>query len=131
MRPRLDRTLPAVPESVTAMRHAISEFAAAAGATSRVLDDVRLAVTEAVSNVVVHAYAGAAEPGAVWVAAVHCRDDTLHVVVSDEGRGMVPRLDSPGLGLGLPLIAQTCSTLDVQRAAQGGTELRMSFGLAG
>ena len=40
---------------------------------------------------------------------------------------MLPRTDSPGLGLGLPLIAQMTQSLEVHDRAGGGTEIRMSF----
>ena len=40
---------------------------------------------------------------------------------------MMPRLNSPGLGVGLPLIAGTADTLDIGNSPRGGTLLRMSF----
>ena len=43
---------------------------------------------------------------------------------------MLPRTDSPGLGLGLPLIAQMTESLEVHDRAGGGTEIRMAFALA-
>jgi two-component sensor histidine kinase len=53
------------------------------------------------------------------------------VQVADEGGGLAPRVDSPGLGLGLILIAQACDELDIIKREGGGTELRMRFGLNG
>jgi serine/threonine-protein kinase RsbW/stage II sporulation protein AB (anti-sigma F factor) len=44
---------------------------------------------------------------------------------------MRPRPDSPGLGLGLPLIARLSASLEVATAESGGTRLCMSFPLAG
>ena len=41
------------------------------------------------------------------------------------------RSDSPGLGLGLPLISQTARELDVRTPRGGGTELLMRFELSG
>lgn len=126
----LSRTLPAVPESAPRLRRAVTQFATALGATGATLEKIGLAVSEAVSNVVVHAYADRDQPGPVSVTAkLHA--GSLHVTVSDEGSGMVPRLNSPGLGLGLPLISQTADSFDVQRAEGGGTEMRMSFQIAG
>lgn len=52
--------------------------------------------------------------------------ETFTVTITDHGVGMAPRLDSPGLGLGLAIIAGICSHCDVQRTADG-TELRMTF----
>jgi len=94
--------------------------------------DVALAVSEAVNNVVVHAYRdrdASTEPGRVHVAVTLERDD-LVVAVSDEGTGMKPRTDSPGAGLGLPIIATLADRVEVDRLATG-TRLVMAFRLAG
>jgi serine/threonine-protein kinase RsbW len=121
-------TLPAVPRSVPVLRAAISSFAREAGASGRTIEDIRLAVSEAISNAILHAYVDDDQPGAIWLTG-ELHDDILHITVSDAGRGMIPRIDSPGLGLGLPLIAQSAETFDVHDAGSGGTELRMSFRL--
>ena len=42
---------------------------------------------------------------------------------------MRPRPDSPGLGLGLPLIAQMAASFEVHERDSGGTEVRMRFAL--
>jgi serine/threonine-protein kinase RsbW/stage II sporulation protein AB (anti-sigma F factor) len=122
----LDHTLPAVPGSVPRLRSLVAEFAAAAGLVEPELSEVKLAITEAITNAVMHAYAGQDPPGPVGVNA-HLACGRMHVTVHDEGCGIAPRLDSPGLGLGLPFIAQTADTFDVARGKAGGTEVRMSF----
>ena len=124
----LQKTLPAVPESVPELRTALVDFARRAGASAFVLDQIRLAISEAVTNVVIHAYVGAAQPGPVRVAA-HVEDARVNIVVADDGRGMVPRLDSPGLGMGLALIAHAADNLDVHDGDPIGTQLRMTFAL--
>ena len=53
----------------------------------------------------------------------------LNLLVRDHGRGLVPRLGSQGLGMGLPLIASLSDTLDV-RTTERATEVRMAFRLA-
>src|SRR4051795_5304949 len=56
-----------------------------------------LAVTEACANVVLHAYADRDTPGELELRA--CVVDAVLVVeVADQGRGMVPRIESAGLG---------------------------------
>ena len=125
----LRRSLPAVPASVPVLRAAVAEFAFAVGVRDAHLDAVKLAVSEAVTNAVMHAYVDAAEPGEVHVATC-MRDGTVYVTVRDDGIGMMPRLDSPGLGVGLPFIADTADTLDIASGEGGGTELRMSFRVA-
>jgi anti-sigma regulatory factor (Ser/Thr protein kinase) len=128
MSSQLHRSLPAVPASVPALRAAVAEFVGSAGVRGDHLDAVKLAVSEAVTNAVMHAYLDADEPGEVRVATC-LRDGKVYVTVSDDGMGMMPRLDSPGLGVGLPFIADTADTLDIASSARGGTELRMSFQL--
>lgn len=124
----LAQTLPAVTSSVPVLRHAVAQFAREAGATGAALENLRLAVSEAVTNAVVHAYADQDEPGPVSLTAC-ILGATIDVTVSDAGCGLIPRVDSPGLRLGLPLMAHAADTLAMQPAPGGGTELRMSFWL--
>lgn len=124
----LRRALPAVPSAVTALRAEVAAFIVA-GIDEPLLTGVKLAVSEAVTNAVVHAYANAERPGEVRLV-VSLREGHVHVTVSDDGCGMMPRLDSPGLGVGLPFIAHTADTLDIDQHDGGGTELRMSFRIA-
>ena len=127
----LSQSLPATGENVGRMRRAVTHFAAGHGASERSLDSVTLAVSEALTNVVVHAYRNVAVPGPVLIVAA-VRDDALIVTVADEGCGMTPRADSPGLGLGLGLMAGLAETFEVTpRAAGPGLVLRMRFALAG
>src|SRR5579862_2865733 len=116
----------AEPESVPRARKAVRDFALAAGADPQQLDAVRLASTEAVTNAVIHAYRG--EPGKVFVTAAVVSDD-LWVLIADEGCGMQPRADRPGLGVGLGLISQVSDELAVVPRAGGGTEVRIRFRL--
>ena len=124
------RTVPAVPENVAPIRHAIVDLAERLGADENVRTDIALAVGEACANVVVHAY----PPGDVGPLVVHAAQPEdrpeLVITVIDQGQGMVPRPDSPGLGLGLPLIANLSERLEIQDGPDGaGTELVMSFPL--
>jgi serine/threonine-protein kinase RsbW/stage II sporulation protein AB (anti-sigma F factor) len=82
-------------------------------------------VSEALTNVVLHAYPPD-RAGPVGVSA-KLTDDTVEVTVSDEGGGMAPRTNSPGAGLGLPIIAQLASSIEISHGAGDGTRLRMTF----
>ena len=117
--------LPADPESVSAARTAVREFAEEQGVDELVLMDVALAVTEAVTNAVLHAFLER-PPGTIRVAATTGAGE-LTVIVTDDGIGMRPRPDSPGLGLGLPTIGRLAALVDLSVPEGGGTELSMTF----
>ncbi|MEA2155161.1 MAG: serine/threonine-protein kinase RsbW [Solirubrobacteraceae bacterium] len=109
------------------MRARVTEFAQAAGAPADVLDAIALAVSETVTNVIVHAYAGAPEPGAVRV---RCRveEGQLVVEVADDGIGIARRDDSPGLGQGLAMVGALAEALDVVLGPDGrGSAVTMTF----
>ena len=77
------------------------------------------------TNAVLHAYreSGAGE---VRVLARVDAAGWVEVVVEDDGPGVEPRSDSPGLGLGLPTIAALVSRLEDGVGARGA-RLRMGF----
>ncbi len=119
-------TLPARAENVAVVRHAIGGLGEALELDPQVLSDVKLAVTEACTNVVVHAYGEGDGPMEV---AASVEGPVLRVTVRDEGIGILPRPDSPGLGLGLPLIATLTESLELGRATDERTEVAMVFRL--
>ena len=120
---------PAAPGSVRKARADVIAQAAAAGVPEDVFPRIMLAVSEAVTNAVLHAYDGR-EPGEVHVttgAGAHM----FEVVVRDDGQGLVPRHDSPGLGLGLPIVSRVADELDISVEAERGTRVRMRFRFGG
>jgi anti-sigma regulatory factor (Ser/Thr protein kinase) len=124
--PPLSESYAAVPAAVPKARNAVCRFAAIAGARREQVDALRLAVSEALTNVVMHAYDRT--PGRIQVTAWLAADE-LWVLIADDGAGLHPRVDSPGLGLGLGLIAQLSDGFAIVNRACGGTELRMRFAL--
>jgi serine/threonine-protein kinase RsbW len=127
MSPDMELSLPARAENIALIRHAFGALGETLTVEEQLLADMRLAITEACSNVVVHAYADR-EPGPLLLDAT-LHDDRLTVVVRDEGPGIVPHPGSPGLGLGLPLIASLSETVELGRDEQDRTEVRMTFSL--
>jgi serine/threonine-protein kinase RsbW len=123
----LRRSFPAEPGAPALARHAVRAFLKARGADPAVLGDIMLAVSEVVTNCVVHAYRGVSD-GEVAMEAHH-RGDTLVLSVVDHGGGMAPRHDSPGLGLGLPLVGRVAERVDIIAPSGGGTQVRMRFAL--
>jgi serine/threonine-protein kinase RsbW len=121
-----DWTLPAVPAAIGQMRRHVAAFASAMGASEEMTDAAALAVSETVSNVVIHAYAGG-EPGPV---SVRCRADGARLVVEviDDGAGVAVRDDSPGLGHGLAMVGALAQSLEIASRTDGsGTIVTMSF----
>jgi serine/threonine-protein kinase RsbW len=116
----------ATPHAPSRGRQAIREFALAAEATARALDSISLCVSEAITNVVIHAYRDMSPAGKIEMEA-RLEPDFLTVRVADRGQGLEPRLDSPGLGLGLPLISQFADSSEIVTPENGGTEVIMRF----
>lgn len=124
----LHKRYPADSRCVGMARRAAGEAARTAGLSEERTWDMMLAVSEAVTNAVVHGYVGREHPGHVEITA-EARDGEIVVTVEDDGIGPVPRTDSPGLGLGLPTIAAVAATMDVRRVEGNGTQLCFSFPL--
>jgi serine/threonine-protein kinase RsbW len=125
----MNQTWPALVGSVAPIRHGVVAWAAHAGATDRALDDVALAVSEAVTNCCVHAFIHAPQPGSITVLASVISETHVRIVITDDGSGLNPRSDSPGVGLGLALIAQLSNDLVIGDAPGGGTVVQMDLPL--
>jgi serine/threonine-protein kinase RsbW len=119
--------VPAVPDSIAVIRQTVSGICEALGADSRTVGDIKLAATEACTNVVLHAYANN-DPGTIEIDA-YAAGEELRLLVRDRGAGMTPAPLAEGLGLGLPLIAALTSTLTIVEPEDGGTEVSMTFSL--
>ncbi len=116
---------PAHSGSVSVARRAVASWLREVRTADPPLGEIEVAVSEAVTNVVVHAYLDS-DPGEVRIRVALVRDE-VELVVEDDGRGMMPRTDSPGLGRGLPLLATLADRFDAESAPGGGTRLSMWF----
>jgi anti-sigma regulatory factor (Ser/Thr protein kinase) len=89
-------------------------------------DAVALAATEAITNVVRHAYQ---TPGGWVTLTAAASADELVVVVADSGLGMrslILKSDSKSLGMGLALIRELCAHVRIE-PTHAGTTLTMRF----
>jgi anti-sigma regulatory factor (Ser/Thr protein kinase)/ketosteroid isomerase-like protein len=129
-RPALWLELPAVAESVGQARHAVRIWADNLALTARERTAIMLAVSEAATNAVQHAYPRGAGHESFRVRA-DVDGGRLLVTVEDDGIGLDTRSTDPGLGLGLPLLGQLASAVRLvgRPERESGSEVRMWFAL--
>jgi anti-sigma regulatory factor (Ser/Thr protein kinase) len=125
----LDAVYPAQPAHVGQIRRAVARAATGCGAAAETVARIELAVSEAATNGVMHAYRDGRPQGELHV---HVRqdEDCLDISIRDSGVGMSPRTDSPGIGLGLSLMAHLADRLEIKAPDEGGTEVVLRFEIA-
>ena len=114
-------------------RSAVAAFAAQLDPTLEELGDIRTAVSEAVTNAIVHAY-----PDEIGIIRMKLRivdDDKLEIVVMDKGRGipdlqqaMEPLFTTGGderSGMGFTIMESFTDRLKVRSAPGKGTTVTM------
>lgn len=126
--PAVHLTLPARPENVAVARQALGGLASALGLDVTILTDMKMALSEACTNVVVHAYPDGEGDMEIEL---HPEGENLHIVVRDAGAGIKPRPEKfeHALGLGLPLMASLAEDFEIHGGSGAGTEVRMTFPL--
>ena len=122
--------LQAVPERVPSARGAITRLCEDLQIEEDLAGQIRLAVTEACTNCVLHAYGNESATDATFALEARVEDDDLLVVVRDAGAGITTvRSGRAGLGFGLRLMRQAASSMDVVSRPGGGTSVAMRFAL--
>ena len=114
-------------------RSAVACFAAQLDPTLEELGDIRTAVSEAVTNCIVHAY-----PDGLGIISLRCRmlkDNVLDIVIKDRGVG-IPDIDQarrPAFttggadrsGMGFTIMESFMSDLEISSKAGKGTTVHM------
>jgi anti-sigma regulatory factor (Ser/Thr protein kinase) len=122
---RVEFSLPARAENVPLVRHALAGLANALDMEASAIADLKTVVTEACTNVVVHAY----DPDTVGPMEVEAwpEDGRMVVSVRDRGHGIRPLADveRQSLRLGLALIAALTESFEVRGEVEKGTEVVM------
>ena len=114
-------------------RSAVACFAAQMDPTLEELGDIRTAVSEAVTNCIVHAY-----PDKLGIITLRCRilkDNTLDIVVKDRGVGipdvekaMQPMFTTGGVersGMGLTIMDSFMTSMTITSIPDKGTTVHM------
>lgn len=129
--PPLWLTVPARPGQLPGLRRALREWMALAGVGDADAASVQIAVGEATTNAVEHAYASG-ETGLVRLTARLGQDGVLSVQVIDSGRWRQPEPDTVTgcgrRGRGFALMRSTMDEVDVLRGGSG-TTVRMHLDL--
>jgi serine/threonine-protein kinase RsbW len=128
--PEVRLLLPALPANVSLVRQALAGLTDELGIDPARAADMKIAITEACTNVVVHAYGEAPGPLEVTMTVEH---DRLVLSVRDRGSGLHPlpgREEGAPLGFGLALIASLSDELGLV-GGRHGTEVRIAFALDG
>jgi serine/threonine-protein kinase RsbW len=125
--------LPAQPFGIPRARAAVTEVCKALGVAAEVEDNVRLAVTEACTNCVLHAYDGNSDYLTYRVEA-RLEHGEIVVVVEDWGAGMhgdgdtdAARRDDGAAGRGLRVMEGVTTGLEITSAVDQGTRVEMRF----
>ncbi|MDD4517249.1 MAG: anti-sigma F factor [Limnochordia bacterium] len=130
---------PSLAENVAFARTAVAVFAAQLDFTLEELDEVKVAVSEAVSNCVIHAYAETV--GTVVIEMAILNADTLQITVRDQGRGIkdvdqaleptYTTLPEERMGLGLAFINMYMDEVVLDSTVGVGTTVHMKKQKAG
>jgi anti-sigma regulatory factor (Ser/Thr protein kinase) len=119
-----ERTFPATPSCVKEGREAVVEAISGLGLDERILGDVRLCVSEAMTNAVRHAYGTRGGPVDVSVSP---KEQGAVVVVRDFGTGIVTSGRTGG-GFGFSIIATLTDQYALTTVSGVGTKVAMAFG---
>jgi serine/threonine-protein kinase RsbW len=128
--PTVRLTIPARAEYITLCRLALTGIARVRELSDEVLSDLKLALTEAASNSVRHAYAG--DDAGVVEISYELRPDRLVIEVTDEGEGFDPgEADGPAEelsegGLGIAIIRAIADEVEIG-TQPGGKGSRLHF----
>jgi anti-sigma regulatory factor (Ser/Thr protein kinase) len=124
---------PATDQSQADTRHQLERWLVANHVAKSDVGDVVLAASEALSNVVRHAYSTRSAPGPMNLVA-KLTDSVLSVAVQDEGTWKETVEDPPGAvalgGWGLPLMRSLSQSLTIEHGRKRGTNVTARYDLA-
>ena len=132
---RINIIMESLPENISFARVAVTAFISPLDPTVEEISDIKTAVSEAVTNAVIHG-----GPGQVGMA-LSAQDKTITIEVSDTGAGIqdieaarqplfTTKADMERSGLGFTVMESFMETVDVESAMGQGTKVTMTKTLA-
>ncbi|WP_418792411.1 anti-sigma F factor [Phosphitispora sp. TUW77] len=123
-----------IPENVTLARLAAAAFASQLEFTIEDLEEIKVVVSEAVSNSIIHGYDNDPNRVVNLLCTIY-DDDVLELIIEDEGQGIADiskaiepaySTDPERMGLGFTFMQSFMDTLDVESIVDKGTRVIMS-----
>ena len=141
MKNEMTLTFSALSENESFARNAVAAFCAVLDPTVDQINDIKTAVSEAVTNVIVHAYTDKREDNIVTVK-TEIDDCTVHIVVSDNGVGIddiehamqpffTTKPEQERSGMGFTVMESFMDELTVERNEPSGTVVSMTKTIRG
>ena len=127
---RFTLNVPGKPDYVGTVRMTVAHIASRAGFDIEAIDDIKVAVSEACTNIIMHAHDDDAYNYEVLI---ELGEDVLAITVKDDGEGFgIEDYEPPtpggsqGSGLGIFIIKAMMDEVDIQSEQGVGTTIRMS-----
>ena len=130
MTDRFSLNVPGKAEYVGTIRMAVAHIASKAGFNIEEIDDIKVAVSEACTNIIIHAHGDMIFN---YEVVIELEETSLSIIVEDAGSGFgledyeppVPG-ESRGSGLGIFIIRALMDEVDIHSEPGAGTKIRMT-----
>ncbi len=131
---------PSIPSNVSFARSCVGAFAAQLDCTLDDIEEIKLVVSEAVSNCIIHGYENEPHGKVVLMVSIH-DNNSLEIIIEDYGKGindinqaLEPTYSSnpARMGLGFTFMKSFMDELEVNSIPGEGTSLKLlrTFGVA-
>ena len=121
--------VPGKPEYVGTVRIAVSHVAANIGFDIEAIDDIKVAVSEACTNIIRHSHD---HSNYTYEVDIEREEKGITITVADQGVGFVPEEysepvlgDTRGGGMGIYILKALMDEVDIQSEVGVGTNIRM------
>lgn len=124
---------PSLPQNIAFARSCVGAFVAQLDCTLDDIEEVKLVISEAVSNSIIHGYGNEPHGKIIVMVSIH-EDNSLEIIIEDFGKGIIDinqaleptySSDPIRMGLGFTFMKSFMDELDVTSIPGEGTSLRL------